>query len=271
MSLNRFLARPLAAAILAMVPLAAQSVVLQPAKGETATETRTVPLAAGSVLRVRNVNGAIRVEAWDRAEVQFTGAFKPSSEGEQVKVVLESGPRGLEIRGEYPKHEGTGSYRGPQCQMTLKVPRQVRPTLDTVNGEISLAGTEGAASLTTVNGAVRARGLSEPLKAHTVNGAIHLEGASGALDLGTVNGAIQGTGLDGKGGGIRAETVNGAIRFQLAGIKGRLQASTMNGGISFQAKGAEQVKIKKHHVRAVFPGGDQAIRLSTLNGAITLE
>lgn len=271
MPLNRSLTWPLAALVLALAPLAAQPVVIQPTKAEKTTETRTVPLAAGSTLKVHNLNGHIRVEAWDRAEVQFTGEFKPSSEGEQVKVVLEPRSGGLEIRGEYPKHDGWGSYRGPQCQMTLKVPREIRPTLDTVNGEITLAGTRGEAALTTVNGSVRASGLDAALKAKTVNGAVTLDQVSGALELGTVNGAIKGTGLDGRGGGIKAETVNGAIHLQAAGLKGRLRASTLNGAIAFNAKGAEQVEIKKHRVSAVFPGSDQPIEVSTVNGGITLE
>ena len=108
MSLNRSLSRPLAALVLALAPLAAQPILIQPAKAEKATETRTVPLAADSSLKVKNINGHVRVEAWDRNEVQFTGEFKPSSEGEQVKVVLEPSSGGLEVRGEYPKHDGRG-------------------------------------------------------------------------------------------------------------------------------------------------------------------
>ena len=65
--------------------------------------------------------------------------------------------------------------------------------------------------------------------------------------------------------------MNGAIHLQLAGIQGRLKAATMNGNISLHAKGAEQVEIKKHWVSAVFPGGNQAIELGTVNGSITLE
>ena len=271
MSLRRSLSWPLAAFILGLAPLAAQSLVVQPPRAEKTTETRTVPLAVGASLKVENVNGFIHVEAWDRAEVQFTGEFKPSSEGEQVKVEIEPGNRGLEIRGVYPKHTGWGSYRGPQCQMTLKVPRQVRPTLSSVNGEVTLRDTQGPAELTTVNGGIQATGLGESLHAHTVNGGITLTQVSGPLVLETVNGGIQGSGLDGKGGGIKAETVNGAIHLQMAGLKGRLQASTLNGGISFKAQGAEQVEVKKHHVRAVFTGSDQAIEVSTVNGAITLD
>jgi DUF4097 and DUF4098 domain-containing protein YvlB len=270
MSLARSLAAACAAAILC-ASLGAQTQVLQPAKPERTTETRTLPLPLGSILKVKNVNGFIRVEAWDREEVQFTGEFKPSSKDEQVKVVLEAGKGSLEIRGEYPKHTDGGSYRGPQCQMTLKVPRRVAPTLESVNGEVMLAGTQGAAVLTTVNGGIRAANLVDGLKAETVNGPITLDGVKGSLSLQTVNGAIKGSGLDGQGRGIKAETVNGSIQLQVAGLKGHLKATTVNGGISFNAKGAEQVEVKKHRVTATFPGSDQGINLDTVNGAITLE
>ena len=268
------LARSLAAAVAAVIlcaSLAAQSQVIQPAKAEKITETRTLPLASGSTLKVKNVNGFVRVEAWDRDEVQFTGEFKPSSKDEQVKVVVEAGSGHLEIRGEYPKHTGWGSYQGPQCQMTLKVPRRVATTLETVNGEVSVSGTQGKAVLSTVNGGIRATNLQEQLKADTVNGSINLDQVKGSLNLQTVNGAIKGSGLDGQGRGIKAETVNGSIHLQVGGMKGHLKASTVNGGISFNAKGAEQVEVKKHRVSAVFPGSDQGITIETVNGAITLD
>jgi len=268
------LIRPFAAAVAAVLlwaPLTAQTQVVQPAKAEKTTETRTVPLAAGSTLKVKNVNGFIHVEAWDREEVQFTGEFKPSSRDEQVKVEIESGKGRLEIRGVYPKHEGWGSYQGPLCQMTLKVPRRVMPTLESVNGEVALSGTQGAARLTTVNGGIRATDLADSLKATTVNGAITLTQVHGELVLETVNGAIKGTGLDSQGKALKASTVNGSIHLQATGLKGRLKANTLHGGITFNAKGAEQVEVKKHSVTAVFPGGGQDMELETVNGAITLD
>jgi hypothetical protein len=270
MSFTRSLAAA-AVAVILWAPLPAQTQVVQPAKAEKTTETRTVPLAAGSTLKVKNVNGFIHVEAWDREEVQFTGEFKPSSRDEQVKVVIESGKNSLEIRGEYPKHEGWGSYQGPLCQMTLKVPRRVAPSLQTVNGEVTLSGTQGAANLTTVNGGVRATELADALKVTTVNGAITLTQVHGELVVETVNGAIKGTGLDSQGKRLKASTVNGSIHLQAMGLKGQLKANTLHGDITFNAKGAEQVEVKKHSVTAVFPGGGRGIELETVNGAITLD
>jgi DUF4097 and DUF4098 domain-containing protein YvlB len=266
--------RPLSAAVAAIflcAPGMAQTLVIQPAKPGKVTETRTLPLAAGSSLKVKNVNGFIRVEAWDREEVQFTGEFKSSSKDEQVKVVLESGKNSLEIRGEYPKRHEVDSYHPPVCQMTLKVPRRVAPALESVNGEVALTGTQGAATLTTVNGGIRAIDVQDSLKATTVNGGIALERVRGALSLQTVNGGIKGSGLDGQGKGLKVETVNGGIHLQTAGLKGRLKASARNGGVTFRAKGAEQVETTRRSVTAVFPGSDEELRLETVNGGITLE
>jgi len=248
-----YITRPMAALVLAFAPLTAQPLTIQPTKAEKVTETRTLPLANGATLKVKNNNGFIHVEAWDKAEVQFTGEFKPSAGNEHVKVILEPGDGKLEIRGEYPKHSGHGHSNGPQCQMTLKVPREVLPQLNSVNGEITLTGTSGAV---TVN---------------TVNGSITLAQVKGALNLETVNGGIKGTSLDTLGKGVDVSSVNGSIRLQIGGLKGHLKASTVNGDVAFNAKGAEQVEIKRHKVTAVFPGGDETISVGTVNGSITLE
>jgi hypothetical protein len=270
MSLARSLAAAFAVAVIS-VSLSAQSQVIQPAKAEKTTEVRTLPLAAGSSLKVANINGFIHLEAWNREEVQFSGEFRPSSKDEQVKVVIEVGKGSMEIRGEYPKHVGSESYRGPQCQMTLKVPHRLVPTLETVNGDVAISGIQGRAVINTVNGGIRAVDMEDALKAETVNGGITLDHAKGGLSLKTVNGAIKGSGLDGSGRGIQVGTVNGSIHLQADGLKGRLQAKTVNGGISFNAKGAEQVEVTKHRVTAVFPGSDQNIELNTVNGSISMD
>jgi hypothetical protein len=262
----------LPALVLTVAAFAGEPIVIQPAKAEKTTETRTAPLAAGSKLKAENINGFVHAQAWDRDEVAFTGAFKPSSTGEQVKVVLESTSKGLEIRCEYPKHHGTvGTYRGPAVDVDLKVPRRLLASLSSVNGDVSLEGTEGKASLSTVNGSVKASGLSDALKAETVNGGISLDHVMGALELNTVNGDIEAKDLDGKGGGIKAETVNGAVHLTLGSAKGQVEASSMNGEVAFHAAGAQEASIKRHRVTAKLPGSDQSIHAETLNGAITLD
>lgn len=264
----------LLAAALCLVPQAgtAQPETIQPAKAEKTVETRTYALKSGSVLTVKNVNGAITVEAWDREQVEFRGEFKPSSRDEQVKVEIDRTAKGLEIVGKPPKsQEGWGSYRGAECRMELKVPRHVLARISTVNGAVSLKGTQGETSLESVNGAVTATAHGDGLKAKTVNGAIHVDAVKGALQMNTVNGAIAARDLDAQGHGIEASTVNGSVTLQAQGLKGRLTASTLNGNLSLKAKGAEQVEVSKRRMSAVFLGGEQPIALSTVNGSITVE
>ncbi len=262
----------LPALLLCASAFAGDVVVIQPVRAEKTTETRSVPLAAGSTLKASNVNGFVHAQAWDKDEVAFTGAFRPSSKGEQVKVVLESTAKGLEIRCEYPKHhDHEGHYKSAAVDVEIKVPRRLLATLSSVNGDVSLEGTEGKASLETVNGAVNAAKLSEALKAETVNGAITVDHVLGALDLNTVNGDIDAKDLDGKGGGIKAETVNGAVRLSLGAAKGRVRASSMNGDVDFHAAGAQDAQVKRHKVTALLPGSEQSIHAETLNGGITID
>ncbi len=267
-------ARPLAALILTLATtmLGAQTFILQPTQAAALTESHTVALANGANLTVKNTNGRIKVETWDRAEVAFTGQFKPSSQDEQVKVVFESGPKGLEIRGEYPKqHSGGGNYRGAVCEMDLKVPRNVLARIDTVNGRITLTGLGAKADCRTVNGAIEAQDLNQGLDAETVNGAISLDQVRGAIKASTTNGAISGKGLDAMGQGVELSTVNGALNVTMAKLEGSLTATTVNGQVSVNTKGANLVNASKHRVEATFPGSAQALHLSTVNGALVVK
>lgn len=263
----------IAALALCLAPIVAQAQTetIQPAKAEKTTETRTLALKSGSTFALKNVNGAVTVEAWDREELEFRGEFKPSSHDEQVKVEISRTAKGIEIVARQPKNQGGGGYRGAECRMELKVPRRVLASISTVNGAVSLKGTQGESSIESVNGTVTASSHTEGLKASTVNGAIHIESVKGGLKLKTVNGAISAKDLDAQANGIEASTVNGSVHIQAAGLKGKLEASTLNGSLSLKAKGAEQVEVSKRHMSAVFQGGTQAISLSTVNGSIAVE
>ena len=237
--------RPLAALIL-VAPLAAQTMVIQPAPGARVTETRTLPLAAGAPLRVHNVNGHIRVTGWDRNEVEFTGAFTPGKHGDQVKVVLEPKGGGLAIQGVYPNGESDSR----SCDMDLKVPRTALASLENVNGDVTLSGVAGKA------------------ECRTVNGGIDLDRLQGAVRAQTVNGGIKGRGL---GSQISAKTVNGGISLSTRGLRGRLEASTVNGELSLKGENAKDVHLSKHHFEATFGEGGEPMRLETVNGDITLD
>ncbi|HJU83245.1 MAG TPA: hypothetical protein VJ600_03465 [Holophagaceae bacterium] len=256
----------------AALSLAAQTVTLQPEQAAKTSLTHSVTLQDGSRLTLRNTTGRIKVVAWDRPEVVFTGVFKPSSEGEQAKVVFEPGEKNLEILGEFPKHAAKeDGYRSASCEMELKVPRGVLASIDNVNGRISLTGLDGSVDCRTVNGAIEAEDLNQGLTAMTTNGALALTRVRGAIHASTTNGAVSAKGLDGMGQGIELSTVNGAMNVTLAKREGTLLASTENGELSVDTEGATEVKATKHRVEATFPGRSQTIHVSTVNGGLVLK
>lgn len=269
--LRSFLFASALGAVVSLAASAAEPVVVQPAKAEQTVETRSLPLAGGSSFKVSNINGDLLVQGWDREELSFSGTFKPSSKGEQVKVLLIPGAKGLEIRCEYPKHTDRGRYRGPEVRLDLKVPRRILASLEAVNGDISLADVQGLAKLRTVNGSIQARNLPEGLEAESVNGNLSLEAIKARLEVQTVNGSIKAKGLEALSGGLQAKTVNGGVSLALTGVKGSLLASSLNGSISFKTQGATEVEIKRNSVKAKLGEGGPELRVKSLNGGITLE
>jgi hypothetical protein len=248
------LSRSIATLLLAIAPLWGQSFIIQPSKAEKSTETRTIPLSLGSSLKVGNINGAIRVEAWEKSEVEFTGEFYPSSTKEQLMVIVESSDGKLVIRGEYPKRTGRHlHYRDATCQMTLKVPREVNVNLGTVQGELTLKGTNGAATL------------------RTVQGGIMLDQVKGSLNLETVDGSIKCTNLDNAGKDVRAESVSGSIHLKFRNLKGVIKTNTVSGNVLVTVNGSEQIDAKRNGVGTATPSGSAKIQIRTVSGDITVQ
>lgn len=260
----------LPAIILSTTALSAQPVTLQPKTPDKTTLRRTVPLAEGARLKVQNVKGDIKVEAWDRPEVAFTGEFRPSRSGEQVKVVFEAGNDGFVIRGEFPGRRNGQGDEGPACRMTLKVPRHARLDLESVNGRIAVAGLAAPVLCEASNGAIHAEDLSGGLDAKTMNGALSLIRIQGRIQASTNNGAVHGKTLDGKGEGIEIHTVNGAVSLSKVKLEGSVLATAENGQVSMGTDGATKADATKHRAEATFPG-EGAIRVGTANGGLILD
>ena len=230
------LARTIAALILTIVPSFGQNFYIKPQTAKKVLETRTIPFAPGSSLKVENINGSIRVEAWDKSEVQFTGEFQPNSQDEQVRVVVEPGDGCLVIRGEFPKKIGWHfHYYDATCHMTLMVPRNVMIKLDTVKGEITLKGTTGGAF------------------AGSVQGGITLDQVKGALNLETVQGSIKGSNLDNMGKNVHAESVSGSIHLQFENLKGYVKTETVSGNAQVTPRVANKCKISPMEWKPPFP------------------
>jgi DUF4097 and DUF4098 domain-containing protein YvlB len=258
------------------------------------TETRTEALPMGAKLWIRQGDGKVDVQGWDRAEVQLTAEFREGSNHGQAKLDVRRVAGGLEIEVERPRSKSLhffsfGEWRQPVVNLTLKVPRKLIMDVRSVDGKIVVEDLEGFAGCHSVDGAIflrnikgeahaqavdgsiLAQNLNARLKGGTVDGNISVDQVTGGMDLHTVDGNITAEHLDGWGEGLTFRTVDGTIRVKLGQAKGNLEAKSVDGTIRSKVPGLAFAGNRTNRLVGTIPGRDQKISLHSVGGAIEVE
>jgi DUF4097 and DUF4098 domain-containing protein YvlB len=246
---------------------------------------QSYPLKSGGELDVRNTNGGITVEAWDRAEVrveavkQVKAATSEKAEelAKQIKIDVQQAAGSLRIETKLPKSgDGfmdwlTGNDASFSVTYKIQAPRDVVAKLVSTNGGLRLVGTRGRANLETVNGGVTVERTEGDVQVETTNGGITVIEAAGALEGSTTNGGItaQLTRVDGD---INLETTNGGVVLKLPrDLRANLDVATSNGGIhsDLEVQGQGGEKNRKRLVGEV-NGGGGLLKVRTTNGGVRI-
>jgi hypothetical protein len=240
------------------------------AAGETLEKTlqKTYPLAAGGEVVVDNVNGAVVVETWDRAEVRVratkkvrAGNAETAAEAmERLRVRVETGGGRLRIAtGRHDFEDGffawlRGQAASASVSYHLTVPRGIRLVAETVNGAITLRGVEGDFVASTVNGGIRVEDARGRLDASTTNGSIDVAMAEVAPDA-----------------DLEFSTTNGAVSVTLPeDVRTDLRLRTTNGGIKVDFP-IEATTQSRRRLDATLNGGGGSLRVQTTNGSIRIR
>jgi hypothetical protein len=216
--------------------------------------TKTLPLRADGWFELNNVNGTVRIEGWDREEVEVR-AVKTTPDREavldQVAIEVDSRPDGVSVSTRYPQDEGVEVA----VDYVIHVPRHAQLNrISNVNGTLRVMSSDAVGDLHTVNGNIEVYEGSGNVHAHTTNGNVYLELKRPADSR-----------------GASAETTNGSVLLAIpADLPADLEARCMNGNFSSELpmvmKGADQPRVV--HGR-LGPGG-APIHLLTVNGAIRI-
>jgi DUF4097 and DUF4098 domain-containing protein YvlB len=138
--------------------------------------------------------------------------------------------------------DGPEQQEGQGWSVSYKVlvPKASDLELKTHNGGVSIQDVEGRLRFDVVNGGVHLRRTGGDVQGRTVNGGLSIELAGATwsgkgLDARTTNGGVQVRVPGDYNAELRAETVNGKLRFDLpnstqADIKGRLTTTLGAGG-----------------------------------------
>jgi DUF4097 and DUF4098 domain-containing protein YvlB len=138
-----------------------------------------------------------------------------------------------------------------EVEFTVRLPKDVRVAVSTVNGSVEVAGATSQVEAHTVNGGIEAATTGGPVSAGTVNGDIRVRMASlgGSDDL-------------------AYSTVNGSVTVELPE---RVDAEVeLNGSLEADYPLTMQGRISPRRIRATIGQGGRRMEFKTVNGNVRL-
>ncbi len=234
------------------------------------TETKFFKISPKGHVVVENVNGPIKVEAWDKPQVSLeitkTVRASDSQEAEEyfadLRVDIKTGDDFLEVKTHYPHEWGEGlldwlfhgGSRYGGVEYVLKVPE---------TASIDVGST---------NGSIKVREVTGEVKAHSTNGRIDLEDVGGVVDGSTTNGGITARISEGvEFQELRLGTTNGGITVYCPeDINADVSAHTTNGGIHTDFPITIQGHFNSKSLEGKINRGGNEMRLHTTNGGISI-
>jgi DUF4097 and DUF4098 domain-containing protein YvlB len=254
------------AALLALVLLAGPAA----AKGQNLEriEERRGLSAIGRV-EIETVHHGVRIERWDRAEVEITGSY--DRRYEEVRAEGDAQRFRFRVR---PIQALRGSWSTERSEpLRVRVPQGAHVQVKTVSGSLRMDGGQGEIELESVSGAIEVDGSPARARLNSVSGSITFRGQSPDLRVQNVSGALR---IEAQAARFEARTVSGSIEVQGRGPISWAEMASVSGTVNFTgalARGAE-IKAESHSGSVTMAlSGDLGAeyRLSTFSGRIRAE
>jgi Putative adhesin len=225
-------------------------------------------VANGDTVEIRGINGGISAEPAEGGEVVVTAtksARRSDPKSVEIRVVEHAG--GVIVCAIYPQADGRAQQCSPDggdhsnirnndvvVEFKVRVPRGVRFSGRTVNGDIETGP------------------LGADVDAKTVNGSINIS-AAGVASAKTVNGSITARlGRADWSEELEFKTVNGGITLDLpADTNAQVTAETLNGEISTDFPLTLLGRISRRHLNGTIGSGGRELSLKSVNGSIQLR
>lgn len=226
----------------------------------------------GQWIFVRNLNGNVRMEATSGNQIEVR-AIKRWRRGDPDAVriqVARYGPADRDVvvcalwgsesvcrEDEYRNRSSGNRSRSNDVsvEFIVAVPRGLNLRSETVNGSVDISGATGQVRANSVNGNIKATSAGGPVVARAVNGNVHatMGSARGSEDLSYTS-------------------VNGNVLVEFSGdLDAELEMSTVNGGFETNFPLALKGRINPRHIKATLGSGGRQVKLSTVNGNVTLR
>jgi DUF4097 and DUF4098 domain-containing protein YvlB len=202
------------------------------------------PLDPTGRVEIENLKGRIQVRAWDQPQVKISGSLGDGVE----KLIVEGDRRNLVVKVQYPKNSGWGGNKTGPTDLVLMVPLRAELDIESVSADVDVSGVAPARiGIQSVSGDVALAGAPGEVEVETVSGDQRLTVNSGDVQAQSVSGNVM---LRGRmNGDIDTETVSGDIDVAVNGERiNELTANTVSGDASIRTAIAAKAEIKLESV-----------------------
>ena len=221
----------------------------------------TVAVGRGQRLDVNAYGGEVTVHAWNRNAVRV----EANTSGRD-RTEISASATALTVR--------TQGRHGPSSEIKLKIsaPPWMGLSLSGVHTNMKVEGLQNAIRVETVEGEVAVAGGNGLISLRSVQGSVTLRGAKGRISVNSVNEDVE---VANSSGEILAETVNGDITLDNVDAA-TLDASTVNGDILYAGpiRNGGRYALSTHNgdvTLTVGEGTNASVAVSTFNGEFESE
>jgi DUF4097 and DUF4098 domain-containing protein YvlB len=222
----------------------------------TDRHNRTLPLPDGRALAIEVTIGSVRIEGWDRADVEIAVERRVPSPAHQARlpIEIEDTPSRVTVRAVQADGGTDASLR---ADVTIRVPHAALIE--------SVKVLEGRLSINRFSGSIAADVRRGPIEATGVTGSLRLETGIGAVTVSTTRLV--------PGGLVRLRTFNGDVRLRLSErpADARILALALNGGITSTIPLTMKDTWGPRWGEATFGSGEPVISIDVVNGAIEIR
>lgn len=239
-------------------------------------EHRVLALKSGGRLDLDNFKGSIRVEPWDREELEVQFEIREHREG-SVQILTEARADQAILR-----VQNTETRRGwsffPRTQdeadLKLKVPRKAYLVLATRHGDVEARDLEGTFEIRTTHGRVELARLNGNADVQTTHGEVQLRHIQGEV---SVRGSHTPVNAEDLGKDLRVASTHGEIQVRRLG--GRADLETTHACIQLdEVHGPAEARTTHGSVLASTIQGDLRVRttharveVSRIQGGVDVE
>lgn len=182
---------------------------------------RRLPVDQDVSIRIHNMTGSVRIEAWDQDTLAISGTV---SDGATNRFFIGGTRRAAKMG-----IEGPLELDQAPAHLYIRVPARARVWVKSASANITLNGLKGGIDAFSTSGNIRFEGEPDQLNVETMDGNIEVTAGGTWIRAKTASGTIA---IRGPGEDVGATTVSGSINLLAAGMR-RARMESVTGDLSF--------------------------------------